>query len=68
MNYGIYYFEKLTPLQQERYKVNCNGKRLTFHKIMHEHKWNSLAQMLMGSFTWKETPEKEDYWSRIAHS
>ena len=67
MNYGIYYFNMLTPDQQERYKINRVSVDLTFEKIMYVHKWNGMAQMLMASFSWYGSNEGRDYWSLIAH-
>lgn len=53
-------------LRVNEYSEKVNST--TYKEHLLEKEWGSLANLLMASFTWSETPEGEFYWAELCYT
>jgi hypothetical protein len=60
-----YWFKFLSETEQKEYKANVENAKLDWDWLL-EHEENNFQSFIRCGFTWKGTPQGNDYWFEIS--
>lgn len=64
---GYVLMTKMDKNVRRQFVANCRGQFGSEHlKYLLDEDFNSFAELVIGAFVWRRTPEGFDYWNNIA--